>query len=81
MQIDVRVNGPLTRALGRSRLSVELTPGATIADLISHLQTQYPEVARSLAHAVPVLSGTHCAPTTVLSDNQEVALLMPVAGG
>jgi sulfur-carrier protein len=81
MQIHVRVNGPLSRSLGRARFTVDLTNGATIADLITLLRTQYPEIANALNYVVPVLSGRHCTPSTVLVDGQEVALLMPVAGG
>lgn len=81
MLIHVRVNGPLSRSLGRARLQAELNEGATIADLIAHLRTQYPEIADALRYAVPVLSGNHCTATTVLAEGQEVALLMPVAGG
>lgn len=81
MQIFVRVNGPLSRSLGRARLTVDLAPNATIGDLVNHLRTQHPEITNALKHAVPVLSGSHCTTATHLAEGQEVALLMPVAGG
>jgi len=81
MQIHVRVNGPLSRSLGRARLTVDLAPNATIGDLVNHLRVQHPEITNALNYAVPVLAGSHCTAATHLVEGQEVALLMPVAGG
>jgi molybdopterin converting factor small subunit len=79
--ILVRVNGALAEALGTSRLGVQLPSSATVGDLIAHLQRQYPQAAELFSRAAPVASGKHLDPTAGLTHQQEIALLMPIAGG
>lgn len=81
MIVHVRVNGSLAEALGTSRLTVTLTPTATVADLLRDLRAQHPDHARLVSQAVIVSGGEHLGPTSVLTDNQNIALLMPIAGG
>lgn len=79
--ISVRVNGSLAETLGASRLTVQIPQQATVGDLVTDLARRHPATADMLARAVVVTGGKHIEPSTVLSDNQEVALLMPIAGG
>lgn len=79
--VSVRVNGSLVETLGASRLMVQLPEQATVGDLVTELSERHPQTAVMLARAVAVSGGKHIEPSTVLSDNQEVALLMPIAGG
>ncbi|MCA9998077.1 MAG: MoaD/ThiS family protein [Anaerolineales bacterium] len=81
MQIIVRVNGVLVQKVGAARLSLVVADGATVADLLRVLVEQHPQVAAEVARAVVVVAGVHVEKTAVLSPNQEVALLLPVAGG
>jgi len=81
MQVTVRINGILARKLGMARLSVRLTAPATIQDLNQQLQSQYPHLSAEIRGTVAVIGGAHQAATAVLQDGQEVALLMPIAGG
>ncbi len=81
MNIHVRVNGVLAEKLGRTRLSVTLAPPATIQDLVDHLQREHPHLVDELCRAVAVRSGAHQAETATLADGQEIALLLPIAGG
>lgn len=81
MQITVRVNGILVQKLGSARLSISLPPKATVHDLQQQLQQTHPHAAAELARAVAVVGGVHQSSTAVLQAGQEVALLMPVAGG
>jgi molybdopterin converting factor small subunit len=62
-------------------LVVSLTENATIADLIAYLQTQHPALASKFNSAVPMLSGRAVTPAEPLAEAQEVALLLPAAGG
>lgn len=80
-RIMVRVNGSLAAALGTSRLTVQLPQAGTLADLLTDLAEQYPSCNEILARAVPMAGGKHLSPDTVLPASQEVALLMPIAGG
>lgn len=81
MNISVRVNGSLAEALGTSRLTVQLAQGATLASLVADLGERYPQSKGNLARAVPMVGGKHADRSHVLSDDQEIALLMPIAGG
>lgn len=77
----VRLNGELTRLAGRSRLTVRLPEGSTVEDVLTKLGDENPPMISSLQRAVPVISGRHANRELPLTDGQELALLMPVAGG
>jgi len=81
LSISVRLNGELVRLAGRARMNIQLADSATVADLIDSLSKQEPTLADHLARAVPVVGGRHATSDQALADGQEVALLMPVAGG
>lgn len=81
MQVTVRANGSLAKAFGVARVFVTLPDGATVGDLFAQLQKQYPNSAESLKIAIPIIKGHHHTHDTVLHAGQEVALLIPVAGG
>ncbi|MEZ4657710.1 MAG: MoaD/ThiS family protein [Caldilineaceae bacterium] len=79
MELNVRLNGTLAQQMGRSRLRVTLADGATVDDLLAHLQRQSP--LKILESAVPFVAGQHVERATPLQNGQEVALLIPIAGG
>ena len=81
MKIPVRLGAGLSNLAGRPRLVVELEEAATIADLLANLKAGYPAIAESVDRAVPLISGRAASPTEPLAAGQEVALLLPVAGG
>lgn len=81
MQIQTRLSGELAQQVGMARLSVTLPDGATVADLLDWLRQQYPTTTARLETAVPIIAGRHVSPTEPLADGQEVALLLPIAGG
>jgi molybdopterin converting factor small subunit len=81
MEITVRVNGPLARSIGQSRLNLPLPAGATLADLVTRLKELYPQATSPLDHAVFFMAGQHCSAHTLLDPGQEVSLLTPIAGG
>jgi len=80
MNVSIRVGSGLVLGTGMARLSVTLTEGATAADLMAYLRAQYPAASR-LESAVLVSNGDHISRSAPLSDGQELALLLPIAGG
>jgi len=80
MNVSVRVGAGLVLGAGITRLSIALTDGATAADLLEYLRAQYPAVPR-LESAVLVSNGEHVSHSAVLSNGQELALLLPISGG
>lgn len=81
MNVQVRLSVGLSRETGATRLTVTLSEGATIADLLDYLRATYPVLGPKLEAAVPTVAGRHVSPTAPLAAGQEVAFLLPVAGG
>jgi molybdopterin converting factor small subunit len=81
MNVRVRLSAGLAPAAGTSRLSLTLTETATVADLLDHLRDQYPMLASKITSALPMVSGRPAALSDRLVAEQEVALLLPAAGG
>ena len=71
----------ITRDLtGQSAVSVPLTEGASVEDLLSQLYRDYPTLAgiRSILVAV---NGEYAEMNQLLSQRDEIALIPPVSGG
>ncbi|MBO0948892.1 MoaD/ThiS family protein [Fibrella forsythiae] len=71
----------ITRDLvGQSRLSVPLTKGSRVSDLVAHLNAQYPALTGVKSILVAVNS-EYAEPNTLLDPSDEIALIPPVSGG
>lgn len=81
MRINVRVNGVLAQKMGMTRFPVSLPPQATVQILVEQLLQSYPQFAGEIGRAVAVRGGSHQPPTAELADGEEIALLLPIAGG
>ncbi len=81
MHVQVRLGSGLATAAGTRRLRVELPREATVDTLLARVGELEPAIARALDSALPVVKGTHASRAQALADGDEVALLIPVAGG
>jgi molybdopterin converting factor small subunit len=81
VQVQVRLGSGLATAVGTRRLRVELPREATVDTLLERLGDSEPAIARALDSALPILRGTHASGVEPLAEGDEVALLLPVAGG
>lgn len=81
MQISVRLSAALAQVTGAPRVQVTVADGATVADVLQGLATTYPALTPRLRHAVPILGGKHATASDQVTADQELAFLMPVAGG
>jgi molybdopterin converting factor small subunit len=81
MDVNVRLSSGLANITGSARMLVSLSEDATISDLIEQLCREYPRLAEPLESGVAVISGNHADRSQPLRDGQEVALLIPIAGG
>jgi molybdopterin converting factor small subunit len=81
VRVQVRLGAGLATAAGSRRLTVALPDGALVHTLLEELGELEPELAAALDSALPVVRGTHADRDQVLSDGDDVALLIPVAGG
>jgi molybdopterin converting factor small subunit len=81
MRVRVRLGAGLSRFADAPLLSLELQEGASVDDLLAQLGTEQPALAPALNAALPVVAGEHVEREQRLSAGDEVALLIPVAGG
>jgi molybdopterin converting factor small subunit len=81
VRIRVRLGAGLSRFADAPQLSIDLAEGACVDDLLAALGTQQPALAPALNSALPVVAGTHVEREQQLEPGDEVALLIPVAGG
>lgn len=81
MNVSVRLGTGLAQFAGNARLRLTLSEGATVTDLLDALRSQHPALEERLDTAVPIVSGRHVSRSEPLAAGQEVALLLPVAGG
>ncbi|MCO6453312.1 MAG: MoaD/ThiS family protein [Caldilineales bacterium] len=93
IEITLRLGEPLRRAVGQSRLDVELPSQATVAALIAFLDQTYPDfghrfAGRDLGHDHPYVVFVNNAQISaeaydqsVLRHDDRVHIVVPVAGG
>ncbi|HEU0236815.1 MAG TPA: MoaD/ThiS family protein [Candidatus Limnocylindrales bacterium] len=81
MRIRVRLGAGLSRFAEAPLLSIDLADDASVEDLLAALGTQQPSLEPALDSVLPVVSGTQVEREQRLRAGDEVALLIPVAGG
>ena len=81
MRVSVRLSGELAAQAGRPRFSVTLADGATVSDLTNLLRQEYVDSSPLLDTAVPIIAGKHDTQSEPLAEGQDVAFLLPIAGG
>ena len=80
MQVSIRSTGPLRDALGPRR-ALEVQAGATVADALSLLGEEAAVPAGLLDRAAVSIGGAIVARSQALAEGDEVALVVPAAGG
>ncbi|MGA7859841.1 MAG: molybdenum cofactor biosynthesis protein MoaE [Terracidiphilus sp.] len=79
IHVRVLAFGMLKDSLGSEAVSVDLTEGATVADLLAQLgRSAPPATLRGIAVSV---NAEYAASTQVLREGDEIGLLPPVSGG
>jgi molybdopterin converting factor small subunit len=81
MRVRVRLGAGLSRFADTPLLSLELAEDASVDDLLAALETEQPALAPALPSALTVVAGTHVEREQRLHPGDEVALLIPIAGG
>ena len=66
--------------VGTSRAVIALAVGATLAELVAQVCTQYPGLPDA-ERVVAAVNNEYREPDFVLDDGDEVALIPPVSGG
>ena len=81
MHVAVLLFGSLREAVGAKDLSVELPPGASVAELRALLVESQPAFAAFGARLRVAVNRRFAADGAALADGDEVAFLPPVSGG
>lgn len=81
MQVNIRLSGELANRAGRHRFTMSLADSATIADLLELLRQRHPDLWPMMDTAIPIVFGKHVTQTEPLANGQEIAFLLPIAGG
>jgi molybdopterin converting factor small subunit len=81
VQVRIRLGSGLARLAPAPMLTLELPEGATVGELYDSLGASHPELAPALRSALAVLGGSQLERGRPLRHGDEVALLLPVAGG
>lgn len=81
MRLEVRTFGGLAERAGLATLVVELPEGADVALLRRTVAAQHPELAPLMPRVAVSVDLELADDATVLTADQELALLPPVAGG
>ena len=69
---------PLLDAAAASRLP---SSHQHLTALLAVLRHKHPQLWPRMDTAVPIISGRHVTPSDPLADGQEIAFLLPIAGG
>lgn len=81
MQVKVRYFGMLREIAGRDQEVVQLGDGSRLGDLFAQLQQRIPKLDGFRGSIALAVNYEYSDGTTVLRDNDEVALVPPVSGG
>ena len=81
MRVRVRLGAGLSRFAEAPLLSIDLAEGASVDDLLAALGDEQPSLEPALRSVLPVVAGTHAEREQRLQAGDEVARLIPVAGG
>lgn len=80
MNVQVRAFGAMGDLIGKST-NVDISDGASIADLTRILVSQFPAAAGLMPSCVFAISNTFANAETKLVSGQEVSILPPASGG
>jgi molybdopterin converting factor small subunit len=81
VRVRVRLGAGLSRFAEAPLLSIDLAEGSSVDDLLAALGAQQPSLEPALPSVLPIVAGTHVERDERLHAGDEVALLIPVAGG
>ncbi|MBI2073347.1 MAG: MoaD/ThiS family protein [Gemmatimonadetes bacterium] len=81
IRVTVRLFAQYAELVGTSAVTVELPPGATVADAVAAVRQQAKYGQKLPARPLAAVNLAHVLPDQRLSDGDELALLPPVAGG
>ena len=80
MKINVLLFGISTDLVGANSLEFDLLENATVSDFKNTLQKEYSQLTQLNSYAIAV-NESYADNTTILEENDIVAIIPPVSGG
>ena len=81
MRCAILLFAQLAEAVGRDRLTLELSNGATVGDALHRIALEHPAVADMRDALAVAVNDRYCPGDTALADGDTIALIPPVSGG
>ena len=81
MTVTIKLFAILRDKAGVAEMSLKISEGATVAEVIELILRQHPELAPFANRVAYAVNLSRVDRQTVLKDGDEVALLPPVSGG
>jgi MoaE-MoaD fusion protein len=81
MQVRLLFFASLKDIVGSKQLRLEVPSGATVADVLSHLETSYPRLKDYRPVVLTAVNEEYVDQRTTVQDGDEVAIFPPVSGG
>ena len=81
MRVQILFFGMLKEIAGRASDTLDLTEGASVADVLRHYERQIPRLKEALSSLALAVNQQYAGPDTKLNPGDEIALLPPVSGG
>ncbi|HVL47344.1 MAG TPA: molybdenum cofactor biosynthesis protein MoaE [Candidatus Thermoplasmatota archaeon] len=80
-RVTVRLFAAPREAVGAREVTVEVAPGARVADLLDAVVNRHPALAPWRPHLLVSVNRAFALPTSPVAAGDEVALMPPVSGG
>jgi MoaD family protein len=81
MRIRIKLFAALRETVGQTEVELQVTPGATVREVMETLVAQYPALKPQLGFVHVAVNRRYVLPQEELHDGDEVALVPPVGGG
>ena len=81
MRVHVLLFAALREAVGAKELFLELEAGASVADVLTALESDHPVLGKFRGRVLVSVNREHRSTDAPLKDGDEVAILPPVSGG
>ena len=81
MQCQVLLFAQLAQAIGKDRITIELSNGATVNDALTKLAQEHETIAQMRNSIAVAINEQYCNANTEIKDGDTLALIPPVSGG
>ena len=81
MRVKVNFFALYRERAGQSQVSLEFSPGTTVAGLVGEIRHLFPNLAPPTVEIVVAVNAEYAEPYVLLRDGDDVALIPPVSGG